>query len=157
MARPRSDVLTDAEQRIMKVLWSRGESSVREVTQAVSAGHPVAYTTVLTLLRILSDKGYVRARQEGRGFLYTPLVSRSEARSQALRKLVSQLFEGSPTALAQHLIRTESLSAEEVAAIRAELEASGDPAAEVSRPNVRSRTRSRRRSMPTAKTPSKKG
>ncbi len=122
MARPKSDILTDAEQRVMRVIWSKGEASVRDVTDALTSTYPVAYNTVLTLLRILTDKGYVSPRQEGRAFVYTALVSRQDARSQALKKLVSQFFEGSPTALAQHLFRSEDLSAAELEALKAELE-----------------------------------
>ena len=122
MARPKSDILTEAEQRVMRVLWDRREASVREVTDDLQKTNPVAYNTVLTILKILTEKGYVKPRQEGRAFVYTPLVSRSEARTQALKKLVSQFFEGSPTELAQHLIRSRELSADELAAIRAELE-----------------------------------
>jgi BlaI family transcriptional regulator, penicillinase repressor len=126
MARPKSDILTDAEQRVMRVLWSKGEASVREVTDALAATYPVAYNTVLTLLRILTDKGYVSPRQEGRAFVYKALVSRHEARSQALRKLVSQFFEGSPTALAQHLVRSHELTRDEIEALKAELASAED-------------------------------
>lgn len=126
MPRPKSDVLTEAEQRIMRILWAREEASVREVTDVLEASYPVAYNTVLTLLRILTDKGYVAPRQEGRAFVYKPTVTRAEARTRALRKLVSQFFEGSPTALAQHLITTEDLSADEIQAIKAELERADD-------------------------------
>jgi BlaI family penicillinase repressor len=127
MPRPRSDVLTEAEQRIMRILWGREEASVREVTEALEPTYPVAYNTVLTLLRILTDKGYVMPRQEGRAFVYKPTVTRAEARTRALRKVVSQFFEGSPTALAQHLITTEDLSADEIKAIKAELDRGGEP------------------------------
>jgi BlaI family transcriptional regulator, penicillinase repressor len=126
MPRPRSDVLTEAEQRVMRVLWTRGECSVRDVTEALAPTYPVAYNTVLTLLRILTDKGYVSPRQEGRAFIYSTLVSRSDARSQALRKLVSQFFEGSPSALAQHLVQTEQIGLEELDALKSELE-QGEP------------------------------
>jgi len=122
MARPKSDVLTDAEQRVMRVIWSKGEASVRDVTDALADTYPVAYNTVLTLLRILTDKGYVSPRQEGRAFVYTALVSRNDARSQALKKLVSQFFEGSPTALAQHLFRSDDLSPAELEALKQELD-----------------------------------
>ena len=64
MPKPKSDVLTEAEQRIMRVLWAKGEASVREVTDALEDSYPVAYTTVLTLLRILTDKDYVTPRQD---------------------------------------------------------------------------------------------
>ena len=61
MPKPKSDVLTEAEQRIMRVLWEKGEASVRDVTDALEPTYPVAYNTVLTLLRILTDKDYVVA------------------------------------------------------------------------------------------------
>jgi predicted transcriptional regulator len=122
MPRPRSPVLTEAEQRIMRVLWQKQEASVREVTDALSRQRPVAYNTVLTLLRILTDKGYVAPRKEGRAFIYAPLISRAEARSQALKQLLTQFFEGSPTALAQHLIDQEELSLDELEALKRELD-----------------------------------
>jgi predicted transcriptional regulator len=122
MPKPRSDVLTEAEQRIMRVLWDKGEASVRDVTDALEDSYPVAYNTVLTLLRILTDKDYVKPRQDGRAFIYTPTVSRADARSRALRKMVSTFFEGSPTELAQHLIRNESLSTDELQALKNELD-----------------------------------
>lgn len=126
MARPKSDVLTDAEQRVMRVLWAKGEASVRDVTDALAESYPVAYTTVLTMLRILTDKDYVSARQDGRAFIYRATVSRAEARTRALRKLASTFFEGSPTALAQHLIRSEALSAAELNALKNELNGAAD-------------------------------
>ena len=89
MPKPRSDVLTEAEQRVMHVLWDKGEASVREVTDALEKTYPVAYNTVLTILRILTDKDYVSPRQDGRAFIYTPSVSRADARSRALKKMVS--------------------------------------------------------------------
>lgn len=122
MPKPKSDVLTEAEQRVMRVLWEKGEASVREVTEALEKTYPVAYNTVLTILRILTDKRYVIPRQDGRAFIYRPAVSRAEARSRALRKVVSTFFEGSPKELAQHLIRTENLSAKELKALKAELD-----------------------------------
>lgn len=122
MPKPKSDVLTEAEQRIMRVLWEKGEASVRDVTDALTTSYPVAYNTVLTLLRILTDKDYVAPRQDGRAFIYKPTVSRAEARSRALRKMVSTFFEGSPTELAQHLIRNETLSADELQSLKDELD-----------------------------------
>jgi BlaI family transcriptional regulator, penicillinase repressor len=122
MPKPRSDVLTEAEQRVMHVLWNKGEASVREVTDALEKTYPVAYNTVLTILRILTDKNYVSPRQDGRAFIYTPSVSRSEAQTRALKKMMSTFFEGSPTELAQHLIRTENLSADELQSLKDELD-----------------------------------
>ena len=121
MARKKSAILTEAEQRIMRVIWSLGEASVHDVANALSNEHPTAYNTVLTMLRILTDKGYVTPRREGRAFIYTPLVSRADARTQALSHLVSQFFEGSPTALAAHLIDHVDIDADELDALRREL------------------------------------
>jgi len=122
MPKPKSEVLTEAEQRVMRVLWAKGEASVREVTAELEDSYPVAYNTVLTILRILTDKNYVTPRQDGRAFIYRPTVTRAEARSRALRKVVSTFFEGSPTELAQHLIRTENLSADELQSLKDELD-----------------------------------
>lgn len=122
MARKKSKILMEAEQRIMRVLWERGEASVREVTDALKESHGAAYTTVLTQLKILADKGYVEPRQEGRAFIYRPIVSRSQARSQALKQLLGQFFEGSPEALAQHLIRDTDMNLDELEAIRRRLD-----------------------------------
>jgi predicted transcriptional regulator len=127
MPKAKSDVLTEAEQRIMKVMWMKGEASVREVTEALEDSYPVAYNTVLTLLRILTDKGYVEPRQgEGRAFVYTPTVTKAEAQTRALRKLVGTFFEGSPTALAQHLVRKGDIGADELEALKRELDELGD-------------------------------
>ena len=95
MPKQRSDVLTEAEQRIMRVLWEKGEASVKEVTEALSASYPVAYNTVLTLLRILTEKDYVAPRQDGRAFIYTPTVSRAEA-SARTRATSSAMSAGAP-------------------------------------------------------------
>jgi predicted transcriptional regulator len=122
MPRKRSPVLTEAEQRVMAVVWAKGEASVREVTDALARYHAVAYNTVLTLLRILTDKGYVEPRQVGRAFIYTPLVSRAEARTQALKQIVTQFFEGSPTALAQHLIAQADFDVEELEALKRDID-----------------------------------
>ena len=122
MARKESTVLTEADHRLMDVLWTRGASTVTEVLEGLPQDTPLAYNTVLTLLRILTDKDYVVPRQDGRAFIYKPTVSRAEARSRALRKVVSTFFEGSPTALAQHLIRSETLSTDELQALKDELD-----------------------------------
>ena len=130
MARTKSQVLTEAEQRIMRVLWAKGEASVREVTDALSRTRPAAYNTVLTLLRILTDKGYVTPRREGRAFIYQALVTRADARTEALKHLMSQFFEGSPAALAAHLIDHTDLDHDELDALRRELERAPGPDAE---------------------------
>lgn len=114
MPRKQSPTLTPGELRIMEVLWARNEASVREVTEALSDQQPLAYNTVLTMLRILHDKGYADYRKEGRAFIYAPLVSRGEARSAALKHLIANFFNGSPEALAQNLVDDTELDLAEL-------------------------------------------
>jgi len=119
MARPKSKTLTVAEQRIMNVLWEKGEASVRDITNELATSHDLAYTTVLTTTRILADKEYVDYRKEGRTHIFFPKVSQKAARSSALKNVLANLFDGSPRALAQHLIETDDLSKEDIKALRA--------------------------------------
>lgn len=125
MARPKSKTLTVAEQRIMNVLWEKGEASVRDITNELSNSHDLAYTTVLTTTRILADKKYVDYRKEGRTHIFFPKVSQKAARSSALKNVLANLFDGSPRALAQHLIETDDLSPDDIKALRALLEDNG--------------------------------
>lgn len=126
MARKRSPTLTEGELKIMEVLWEIQEASVREVTDALSGQQPVAYTTTLTMLRILHEKAYVDYRQEGRAFVYFPLVSRREARSAALRHLIAKFFNGSPEALAQNLVDDTSIDLVELERLQAQIEKEED-------------------------------
>jgi BlaI family transcriptional regulator, penicillinase repressor len=114
MARPRSTVLTEGEQRIMEVLWRLGEASVQDVTNALSESGPIAYTTALTMLRILNEKNYVEYRKEGKAHVYVPVVSRDTARTTALKQLLKRFFDDSPEALAQHLLREEDVDLREL-------------------------------------------
>ena len=121
MARKQSPTLTEGELRIMAVLWERKEASVREVTDALSGQQPVAYNTALTMLRILNEKGYAAYRKEGRAFVYYPLVSRHEARSDALRHLIAKFFNGSPEALAQNLVDETDIDLGELERLQASI------------------------------------
>ncbi|PHR91578.1 MAG: MarR family transcriptional regulator [Robiginitomaculum sp.] len=119
MARPKAENLTVAEHRIMQVLWEKNEATVRDITDALAQKHNLAYTTVLTTTRILADKGYVEFHKDGRSHVFRPLVTKSKARSNALKTLMGNLFDGSPRLLAQHLIEADELSGEDIAALRA--------------------------------------
>lgn len=122
MARPRSTTLTPGEQRIMEVLWKRGEASVQQVTDALAGSEPVAYTTALTMLRILKDKKQVEARKEGKAHVFVPLVTRDEARRSALALLLKRFFDDSPQLLAQQLIREGSVDLRELAQLKAQVD-----------------------------------
>lgn len=122
MARPKSNELTAAEQKIMQVLWQRGALTVRDIATELSQEQPVAYTTVQTLCRILLDKGHVSCEKQGKAFLYQATTVQQEARSQALLALVKKFFAGSPDLLAQHLIAETALSADLAAQLQQKID-----------------------------------
>jgi predicted transcriptional regulator len=103
---------TDRELDLMDVLWDRGSATVPEVQEQL-AGDP-AYTTVSTLLRILVDKGYVEAKEEGRSHRYYPLVDRQTAGESALRKLTRKIFKDSPELALTHLVSASDLTEEQI-------------------------------------------
>jgi predicted transcriptional regulator len=115
--RPKSEGLTEVEQRIMEVLWSGGSGTVSEVLAALDTPKPPAFNTVQTMLRILEQKGYVRHTEEGRAFRYFPLVDKATASRNAVQSVVRRFF-GSPGALALNLLQSEDVSPEELVRIR---------------------------------------
>ncbi len=120
MARKKSPNLTEAELRLMDVLWEKGSATVGEVADALPAELDLAYNTVLTTLRILEEKGYVEhiKAREGRAFVYSPTVGRDEAGRSAVRYLVSRFFRNSPELLVLNLLKDEELSDKELGRIR---------------------------------------
>ena len=109
MARHRSPTLTDAEARVMAVLWQRQTATVGDVVAALKRKRPVTYSTVQTILRILETKGYVTHDKVARAFVYRALVDKRQARRRALRHLVSRLFEGSATLLVLNVLEDEGI------------------------------------------------
>jgi predicted transcriptional regulator len=107
---------TARELDVMAVLWERGPSTVAEVRQALDT--ELAYNTVLTVLRILEEKGHVTHEEEGRAHRYAPLVERAEAGGSALRRVTRKLFSGSPELLLTRLVEGEDLSEDEVRRMR---------------------------------------
>jgi BlaI family transcriptional regulator, penicillinase repressor len=108
--------LTEAEQRVMEVLWKTRSGTVGEVRAEFPAPKAPAFNTVQTILRILETKGYVRHQVEGRAFRYLPLVDRAAASRNALQTLVRRFF-GSPDALAMNLVKSGDLDDETLAEI----------------------------------------
>lgn len=121
MARKKSRTLTDAEHRIMEVLWARGSATVAEVAEALSGKDGTAYTTILTLMRILKDKGYLTSDKEGRAHIFTPKVNRDTAARKAVQQLLGKFFAGSPGELVLSFIRDEELSEPELAELRKQI------------------------------------
>jgi predicted transcriptional regulator len=108
MARSKSPALTDAEARVMAVLWERQTATVADVVSALRK-RPVTYSTVQTILRILETKGYVAHDKVDRAFVYKPIVDQAAARRRALRHLVGRLFDGSPSLLVSNVLQDETI------------------------------------------------
>ena len=120
MPRKQSATLTEAELRLMNVLWDRGSGTVGDIADALPKDPALAYNTVLTTMRILEDKGYVSHTKpdEGRAFVYKPLVGREEAGRNAVRHLVSRFFQNSPELLVLNVLEDEELSSADLQRIR---------------------------------------
>jgi predicted transcriptional regulator len=114
MARKPTPTLTEAELKVMEVVWDLGAASVNDVLDWYSDDIKPAYNTVLTIMRILEDKGYLEHRKNGRAFIYRPLVDRNHARRKAVRHLVRSFFDDSPELLMLNLINDEKLSRDEL-------------------------------------------
>jgi predicted transcriptional regulator len=110
----KSNTLTAAELRLMKILWQRGESSVTDLVAAMPDSEPLAYNSVLTTVRILEQKGYVDHRQEGRAFVYRPSVAEQEASRSEVRHVLSRFFGNSRERLLLSLLGDEDVSPEEL-------------------------------------------
>jgi len=126
MARRRSITLTEAELRLMDVLWRKGAATVGDVTAALPPP-PIAYNSVLTTMRILERKGYVKHEEVGRAYVYRPIVARDEAAGHAVGHLLSRFFDNSAGSLALRLIETERPSGEELERLKALIEQYEEP------------------------------
>jgi len=113
---PKEITFTDRELDVMAVLWELGSGTVAEVQARLP--DRLAYTTVLTVLRTLEEKGYVTHEEEGRAYRYRPLVERERAGQSALRRMVRKLFLGSPELLVTQLVSDRSLTEEELRRLR---------------------------------------
>ena len=112
---------TERELDIMAVLWERGPSTAADVRTALA--DELAYNTVLTMLRILEEKGYVGHTEQGRTFVFHPLVDREAAGVSAIRRLVETVFGGSDDLLLMHLVRDQKLGRKKLERLRQLLDA----------------------------------
>ena len=121
MARKKSLNLTEAELRLMDVIWHKGSATVADVADALPKQLGLAYNTVLTTMRILEGKGYLKHTKpkEGRAFIYKPVVSRQDASRSAVRYLLSRFFGNSKEALVLNLLEDDDLSDNERKRIQA--------------------------------------
>lgn len=102
----------------MKVLWKKGAATVGNVAASLTDDPPLAYSTVLTTLRILEGKGYLRHTKKGRAFVYEPVIAQEEASRTALGYLVNRFFGGSRELLVVNLLKEETISRAELRRIK---------------------------------------
>jgi predicted transcriptional regulator len=126
----KSITLTEAELRLMKILWQRGESQVSDLVAAMPDGETLAYNSVLTTVRILEQKGYVDHRQEGRAFVYRPCVAEQEASRSEVRHVLSRFFGNSRERLLLSLLGDEEISSEELQRLKDAIQVAAEDALE---------------------------
>jgi predicted transcriptional regulator len=110
----RSITLTQAELRLMRILWDRGESTVADMVSATADEGPLAYTSVLTTIRVMESKGYVTHRQDGRAFLYTSSIGEQEASRSEVRHVLQRFFGNSRERLLLSLLDDQEITPEEL-------------------------------------------
>jgi predicted transcriptional regulator len=118
----KSATLTEAELRLMDVLWEQGPSSVQQVLDALPKKSQLAYNSVLTTIRILEKKGYLRHIKDGRAHIYRPLVEREEASRSEIRHLAHRFFKNSHEMLVLNILEDRGVDAEELKKLRQLLE-----------------------------------
>lgn len=111
-------LLTDLEAEIMQLVWQKGKATVRDVYETMRSTRPLAYTTVMTVLSKLAEKGVVDRSKKGRAYVYHPKVSKKEATQRSVAKLLQKFFDGSPQALVAHLIDVNAISPDELSSLQ---------------------------------------
>jgi predicted transcriptional regulator len=102
----------------MEVLWERGSATVSDVVESLPKDVPLHYSTVLTTLRILENKGYLKHSKEGRAFVYLPVIGRDQERENAVTHLLRRFFNGSPEMLMLNLVEGRKIGPEELQRLR---------------------------------------
>lgn len=120
----KSPTLTEAELRLMEVLWQKGPATVQQVMEELPEKTPLAYNSVLTTIRILEKKGYLKHEKDGRAHVYTPLVERQEATRSEIRRLVTRFFGNSHELLVLNILKDQTVDADELKRLRKMLEGS---------------------------------
>ena len=120
--RPKNPTLTPQELAIMKEIWQREHATVRDVYEALRLKRQVAQTTVMTMMKILEDKGYLKKRRQDRAFVYSPTRPRQQVIGAMVREFVERVFDGAAGTLLLQLARDSRLSSEERRTIRRAIE-----------------------------------
>lgn len=119
-----SEILTEAELRVMKVLWEKGSGTVQQVLDSIEEKPVLAYNSVLTIIRILERKGYLKHIKDGRAHVFAPVVRQEEATRSEIRRLASRFFGNSREDLVLNILEDRGLEAEELARLRTMLDRS---------------------------------
>lgn len=122
MPRPKEEQPTAGELEVLKVLWDRGPSTVRDVMDVLNESRPRAYTSVMSLLNVMTDKSLLVRVPQGRAFVYKPKTDRSRTLRRMVGDLVGRAFEGSATQLVAHLLDQTRPTEDELAEIRRAIE-----------------------------------
>jgi len=120
----KSATLTEAELRLMEVLWTKGPATVQQVLDGLTEKSPLAYNSVLTTIRILEKKGYVKHEKDGRAFIYSPLIERKDATRSEIRRLVSRFFGDSQELLVLNILEERGMNSAELDRLRKMLQES---------------------------------
>jgi predicted transcriptional regulator len=121
----KSATLTEAELRLMEVLWQKAPATVQQVADSLPQDSPLAYNSVLTTVRILEKKGYVERVKDGRAHVYTPIVERKDATRSEISRLVHRFFGNSHELLVLNILEDKGMDAPELKRLRAMLERPG--------------------------------
>lgn len=114
MARPRHKNPTPAELEVLQIIWEHGPSTVREVMNLLKPKRPRAYTSVMSLMNVMAEKGLLNQEPKGRAFIYSAKVSRDKTQSSMLSDLLNRAFDGSANALVAHLLQQAEPNSEEL-------------------------------------------
>ena len=121
----KSETLTEAELRLMDVLWLKGSATVQQVLDALPQKPALAYNSVLTTIRVLENKGYVKHVKDGRAHIYIPTIERQEATRSEIRHLVTRFFKDSHELLVLNILEDQGIEAKELRRLRQLLQTTG--------------------------------
>jgi predicted transcriptional regulator len=113
---------TEGELELLRILWDRGPSTVRDLHQEISAKRALGYTSVLKLLQIMTEKGLVEREESGKAHIYHPAASQNETQDQLVRDISERLFAGSAAQLAMHALALEPVNDQDLEALRTLIE-----------------------------------
>jgi len=110
--------LGETEMEVLHHVWDLGEATVKEVRKRILESREVAYTTIMTVMKNLAEKGYLKYRKEGVTYVYSPAQEPDSVRSNLVKELIKKVFKGSPKELVQTLVESEDLNEKDLSEIK---------------------------------------